>query len=90
MLYSPTVYNRAWSQHRAPRRNSVPIYEYYCPDCDVEFEKLVRLADANAAPDCPECGGRHTQKKLSVFATSGGSTGTGAAASSCGGGGRFS
>ena len=90
MLYSPIVYNRARSQHRAARRNSVPIYEYYCPDCDVEFEKLVRLAEANTVQDCPECGGRHTQKKLSVFATSGGSTGTGAAASSCGGGGRFS
>jgi putative FmdB family regulatory protein len=69
---------------------SVPIYEYYCPDCDVEFEKLVRLSEANAAQDCPDCGGRHTQKKLSTFATSGGSTGKGAAASSCGGGGRFS
>ncbi len=72
------------------RRNSVPIYEYYCPDCDVEFEKLVKLAEANAVQDCPECGGRHTQKKPSVFATSGSSTGARAAASSCGGGGRFS
>lgn len=90
MLYSPIVYNRAGSQPRAPGRNSVPIYEYYCPDCDVEFEKLVRLADANAVQNCPECGGRHTHKKLSTFATSGGSTRTGAAASSCGGGGRFS
>ena len=68
----------------------MPIYEYYCPECDVEFEKLVKLAEANAVQDCPECGGRHTQKKLSVFATSGGSTGAGAAASSCGSGGRFS
>ena len=70
---------------------SVPIYEYYCPDCDVEFEKLVKIAEANAAQDCPECGGRHTQKKLSTFATSGGSTGQSMAAGSCGGGGgRFS
>ena len=63
---------------------SVPIYEYYCPDCEVEFEKLVKLSEANAVQDCPECGGRHTQKKLSTFATSGGSTSKGAAASSCG------
>ena len=90
MLYSPIVYNRAWLGNCAARSMSVPIYEYYCPDCDVEFEKLVKLSEANAAQDCPECGGRHTQKKLSVFATSGGSTGKGAAASSCGSGGRFS
>jgi putative FmdB family regulatory protein len=90
MLYSPTVYNRARWWNRATRSMSVPIYEYYCPDCDVEFEKLVKLAEANAVQDCPECGGRHTQKKLSVFATSGGSTGAGAASSSCGSGGRFS
>ncbi len=68
----------------------MPIYEYYCPDCDVEFEKLVKLSEANAVQDCPECSGRHTQKKLSVFATRGGSTSAGAAASSCGSGGRFS
>jgi putative FmdB family regulatory protein len=69
---------------------SVPIYEYYCFDCDVEFEKLVKLSEANAAQDCPECGGRHTHKKLSTFATSGSANGKSAAASSCGGGGRFS
>lgn len=69
----------------------MPIYEYYCADCKVEFDKLVKLSDANVVQDCPECGGRHTQKKLSIFATSGGSTGQGVAASSCGGGGgRFS
>ncbi len=69
----------------------MPIYEYYCPDCDVEFEKLLKLSEANAVQDCPECGGRHTQKQLSTFATRGVSTGQGVAASSCGGGGgRFS
>jgi len=68
----------------------MPIYEYYCPDCSTEFEKLVRLSEANKTPDCPECGEKHAQKKLSAFAMSGGSTGSGATASSCGGGGRFS
>jgi putative FmdB family regulatory protein len=69
----------------------VPIYEYYCADCEIEFDKLVKLSDASVVQDCPECGGRHTHKKLSTFATSGGSTGQGVAASSCGGGsGRFS
>ena len=68
----------------------MPLYEYHCPDCNEQFEKLVRLSEANVLPECPECGGRHTQKLLSTFATSGGSTGYGAAASSCGDSGRFS
>lgn len=72
----------------------MPIYEYYCPECEVEFEKLVRMADAHVQPDCPECGGRHTQKKLSTFAMSGSTVKGGAAsagaAASCGGAGRFS
>ena len=69
----------------------MPIYEYYCADCKTEFDKLVKLSDANVAQDCPECGGQHTQKKLSTFATRGGSTGQSMSASSCGGGGgRFS
>jgi putative FmdB family regulatory protein len=69
---------------------SMPIYEYYCADCDVEFDKLVKLADANVVQECPECGERHTQKKLSIFATSGSGAGQSTAVSSCGGGGRFS
>jgi len=68
----------------------VPIYEYYCADCQMDFDKLVKLSDASVVQDCPECGGRHTQKKLSTFATSGGSTGQSKAASCGGGGGRFS
>ena len=68
----------------------MPIYEYYCPDCSTHFEKLVRLAEANKTPDCPECGEKHARKKLSAFAMSGGSAGSSVAASSCGSGGRFS
>ena len=67
----------------------MPIYEYYCPDCSAQFEKLVKISEANVMPECPECGQRHTQKKLSAFAMNGGSTG-GSASASCGGGGRFS
>lgn len=67
----------------------MPIYEYFCPDCNTEFEKLVRLSESNITPICPECGEKHAQKKLSAFATSGGGHSV-STASSCGGGGRFS
>jgi putative FmdB family regulatory protein len=68
----------------------MPIYEYYCPNCSASFETLVRLSEASKTPDCPECGEKHAQKKLSAFAMSGGSAGPGVTASSCGGRGRFS
>ena len=70
----------------------MPIYEYYCPECEVEFEKLVKMSDADTQQTCPECGGRQSHKKLSTFATSGLSTSRAVSASSCGsgGGGRFS
>lgn len=41
----------------------MPIYEYHCPSCGSDFEKLMRMgADA---PDCPECGGHEVKKKVS-------------------------
>jgi hypothetical protein len=47
------------------------------------------MSEAAAKPECPHCGNRHTEKRLSTFATSGGSTGQ-SAASSCGSSGGFS
>ncbi len=41
----------------ALQRISVPIYEYSCADCKIEFDKLVKLSDAKVVQDCPECGG---------------------------------
>ena len=41
----------------------MPIYEYVCEDCQDEFEVLVR---GNEKPACPECGGQHLEKLLSV------------------------
>ena len=67
----------------------MPIYEYYCTDCGKEFEKLVRMSEAAAKPECPNCNNRHTEKRLSAFAMSGGSTGQ-STASSCGSSGGFS
>jgi len=41
----------------------MPIYEYHCPSCGNDFEKLMRMgADA---PACPECEGHDVKKKVS-------------------------
>jgi putative FmdB family regulatory protein len=64
----------------------MPIYEYTCQDCGVQFEKFVRSMSASTEIKCPECGGVHTKKGWSTFGTkSGGSFGSLAAssASSC-------
>jgi putative FmdB family regulatory protein len=46
----------------------MPLFEYRCRECDANFEKLTRheLADSVA---CPECGGSHARRLLSMFAT---------------------
>lgn len=46
----------------------MPIYEYQCRACEHEFEQLVKSSRGRAAVDCPECGSRQTERKLSVFA----------------------
>lgn len=43
----------------------MPIYEYACPSCGAEFEKLLfRTAEE---VDCPECGAREVKRRLSSF-----------------------
>ena len=47
----------------------MPIHEYSCQACGHEFETLVRAADT---PSCANCASTKLEKKLSVFATNGG------------------
>jgi len=66
----------------------MPIYEYQCNECQEEFEKMVRLSEADAKQECPKCHSKRTRKRLSKVAAqiaSGGSP-----VSNCGSGGRFS
>ena len=44
----------------------MPIYEYACPSCGHEFEKIIRFKDPS--PPCPECASTDVQKKLSLSA----------------------
>ncbi len=46
----------------------MPIYEYKCYDCEVEFEKLVFGQQKIC---CPNCQSGNVQKKFSLFAMSG-------------------
>lgn len=68
----------------------MPVYEYYCRQCDATFERLVRRAASDAPSACP-AGHADAARTLSVFATfSPGTTPTAAPAMGgdcCGGGG---
>ena len=41
----------------------MPIYEYACQQCQDHFELLIRGSEQ---PTCPQCGGQHVEKQLSV------------------------
>jgi len=46
------------------------VYEYYCPECEETFEKLVPMSAASASTTCPE-GHDGAKRKLSVIASVG-------------------
>jgi putative FmdB family regulatory protein len=41
----------------------MPLYEYSCPNCQSQFELLIR---GNEQPECPHCHSTHLEKLLSV------------------------
>ena len=50
----------------------MPIYEYRCSDCETNFEKLVQSMFSQEAITCPQCGGQHVKKAVSLFGGLGG------------------
>jgi putative FmdB family regulatory protein len=69
----------------------MPIYEFHCEKCERDSEILVRSSDWKGTK-CPHCGSTRLEKKLSVFASSGGESnpapgpacGLGAGSGGCG------
>ncbi len=53
----------------------MPIYEYKCKDCDNDFEEIVSV-NTQENPPCPKCCSNNTEKKMSVFGSIGGTTGS--------------
>jgi len=44
----------------------MPIYEYYCDDCQKPFEVFVRSISVLVTPVCPDCGGQHVEKEATA------------------------
>ena len=66
----------------------MPIYEFKCGACGKEFEKLCAVGKDRRI-QCPECGGRRSERRFSLFGvrSSGRATaasGSKASCSSCG------
>lgn len=42
----------------------MPIYEFACLDCGYDFEQIQSFSDSST-PSCPNCQGRHVQRRIS-------------------------
>jgi len=49
----------------------MPIYEFFCPDCNTIFNFFSRRINTDKQPDCPKCGRKELSKQMSTFATIG-------------------
>ncbi len=49
----------------------MPIYEYRCQACKIEFEEFIRSSRQEDELTCPHCGSEEIQKGFSLFGMSG-------------------
>jgi len=49
----------------------MPIYEFFCQDCNTIYNFLSRRINTDKQPDCPRCGRRKIKRMVSAFATIG-------------------
>ncbi len=47
----------------------MPIYEFFCEQCNVIFNFFSKKINTTTKPDCPRCGKKELERKLSTFAT---------------------
>jgi len=62
----------------------MPLYEYQCKKCEKKFETLVSLKDRDDPAKCPDCGSEDTDKLMSTFSASVGSSARSASCSMAG------
>jgi len=49
----------------------MPIYEFYCPDCNTLFNFFSRTINTTKRPKCPRCKTRTLERQMSAFAFTG-------------------
>ena len=50
---------------------AMPIYEFYCEDCNTIFTFFSRTVNTSKKPKCPRCKTRTLQRRMSAFAVTG-------------------
>jgi putative FmdB family regulatory protein len=46
----------------------MPRYEFFCEDCQKEFETILTLAEYEKGQvKCPKCGGKHVHQEAAAF-----------------------
>lgn len=76
-LPSPFTAGDAWNRLRGSHagwreeQRAMPIYEFYCPDCNVLFNFFSRKINTTGRPPCPKCRGKRMQREVSLFAATG-------------------
>ena len=46
----------------------MPLYEYFCEDCETKFEALRPMRKSDDPIQCKNCESMHTSRTLSMFA----------------------
>lgn len=44
----------------------MPLYDFYCNDCQTTFEELFSAGGVPTCPVCPQCGSTHTEQRMSA------------------------
>lgn len=47
----------------------MPIYEFYCEDCNVIYNFYSSRINTSTIPECPKCDNKELSKQISKFAT---------------------
>ena len=64
-------------QQQAECGENMPIYEFYCADCNTLFNFFSRTIDTSKKPKCPKCRTRTLERQMSAFAITGKASETG-------------
>ncbi|MGI6574425.1 MAG: FmdB family zinc ribbon protein [bacterium] len=64
----------------------MPIFEFYCSNCNQHFELLCKYSEKPADPKCPHCNDTNTKQLLNKFAVHGQEKSAGSTCSTCSGG----
>lgn len=46
----------------------MPMYEYYCSDCETSFDQMTTMNARDQKYSCPKCQSKKTGRKLSTVA----------------------